>query len=201
MIEIPYLNHQNEETDNPEEAVKWQRVSNASLIEYKLLVRNKNRFGQAQRTFFTSEEVQNQFDYEGVTKAVKLLLKGEVNIPDSAIKTNGERTLLQHLANKNKIPDMDCKISKHMFVSTIRKWAENTSTSTSGRHLGHYKCLLTDDAHQYSETNPDPSEKIMDVYYKVATATIRIGASLDRWQQSITKMIEKQPDNPKINKL
>jgi hypothetical protein len=83
-----------------------------------------------------------------VTKAVELLLKGEVNISDSAIKTIGESTLLQHLANENKLPDMDCEISKHTFVSTIRKWAEKTSTSPSGRHLGHYKCLLTNDTHQ-----------------------------------------------------
>jgi hypothetical protein len=114
------LNHRNEETDNPEEAVKWQQVTDPSLIKNKLLVQNIRNFVLAQGTFFTSDEVQNQFDYEGVTKAVELLLKGEVNISDSAIKTMGERTLLQHLANKNKLPYMDCEISKHTFVSTIK---------------------------------------------------------------------------------
>jgi hypothetical protein len=75
MIEIPYLNHLNEETDNPEESVKWQRVSDPSLIEEKLLIRNIKHFGQAKGTLLTSQEVQDQFDYEGVTKAVELLLQ------------------------------------------------------------------------------------------------------------------------------
>jgi hypothetical protein len=42
---------------------------------------------------------------------------------------------------------------------------------------------------------------ILMTYYKLATAALRSGTSLDRWQNSITTMIEKQRGNPKINKL
>jgi hypothetical protein len=45
-IKIPHLNHWNEEADNPEVAVKWQRVSDPSLIEDKLLIQNIKPFGQ-----------------------------------------------------------------------------------------------------------------------------------------------------------
>jgi hypothetical protein len=96
---------------------------------------------------------------------------------------------------------MDCEIRKQTFVATLRAWAEKTSTSPSGRHLGHYKCFLIDNAHPYTELNPDPKDKIMDIYHKLAAATIMIGASLDHWQRSITTMIEKQPGSPKIIKL
>jgi hypothetical protein len=98
---------------------------------------------------------------------------------------------------------MNCEIELPTFISTLRKWAESTSTSLSGRHLGHYKCLLVEDNHRnhYTTTNPDPKDKILEVYHKVATATLRIGISLERWQKSITTMIEKVPGNPKLNKL
>jgi hypothetical protein len=41
----------------------------------------------------------------------------------------------------------------------------------------------------------------MEVFFKIATATLCIGASLQRWHQRVTTMIEKVPGNPRINKL
>jgi hypothetical protein len=69
---------------------------------------------------------------------------------------------------------MNCDIDIHTFTATLRKWSEGTSTSPSGRHLGHYKCLLVDDKHTkyYAMTNPDPKDKIMEVYYKIATTAL-----------------------------
>jgi hypothetical protein len=111
----------NEETDNPEETMTWKRISDPSLVEEKLLLRNIKHFGQAQGSMFVLPELQDQFDYEGVTKAVELLLQCEINIPESMQNTMGTRTLLQHLANKNNLPEMECEISKHAFISTLRK--------------------------------------------------------------------------------
>jgi hypothetical protein len=71
----------------------------------------------------------------------------------------------------------------------------------SRRHLGHYRCLFADDGQTYTNDDPDPSNKIMGVYHKVATAALAWGISLDRWHNSITTMIEKQPGCPRINKL
>jgi hypothetical protein len=69
--------------------------------------------------------------------------------------------------------------------------------------LGHYKCLLVDDKQEekYSREHQDPKDKIMGVYFQIATIAFKIGASLERRQQSITTMIEKIPGTPKINKL
>jgi hypothetical protein len=195
--EIPHLNKRNEETDNMDEVISWKRVADPSLS------RNITHFGQAQGTLFTKSRLKEHFQYKGVSKAVSLLLNGEINVSEHLNGTTGAKTLLQHLGNKNSLPEMNCEIEFPTFTSTLRKWAENTSTSPSGRHLGHYKCLLLDDNHQTycNETNPDPKDKIMQVYHKIATATLQIGMSLDRWQKSITTMIEKVPGNTKIKKL
>jgi hypothetical protein len=74
--------------------------------------------------------------------------------------------------------------------------------SPSGRHLGHYRSLLVNDGYDgYTDEDPDPSDKIFGVYYQVATAALDWGVSLQRWQNSITTMIEKQLGCPRINKL
>jgi hypothetical protein len=68
--------------------------------------------------------------------------------------------------------------------------------------LGHYRSLLVNDGYDgYTEEEPDPSDTILGVYYQVATAALEWGVSLQRWQNSITTMIEKQPGCPRINKL
>jgi hypothetical protein len=62
--------------------------------------------------------------------------------------------------------------------------------------------LFADDEYSgYTEEEPDPSESIMGVYYNVETAALEWGVSLERWQNSIATMIEKQPGCPRINKL
>jgi hypothetical protein len=86
------------------------------------------------------------------------------------------------------------------FIKALR--SEGTSTSPSGRHLGHYKCLFADDGHpSYTESDPDPNTKMMRVCYCIPTAAFSWGVSLPRWQSSITVMIQKIPGGSKINKL
>jgi hypothetical protein len=36
-------------------------------------------------------------------------------------------------------------ITPEQFVSTVKAWKESTSTSPSGRHLGHYGTAILDD--------------------------------------------------------
>jgi hypothetical protein len=106
------------------------------------------------------------------------------------------------ISNNNGLPKISTAISPEEFGKAFRKWSERTSTSPSGRHLGQYKFLFKDDGCTgYTNEDPDPSEKILGVYYNVATAALQWGISLQRWQNSITTMIEKQLGSPRINKL
>jgi hypothetical protein len=140
-------------------------------------------------TLFTSSTMQDHFSWTYDYK--KRSQHTAINITN-----RGRKILLQYLSNKNKLPEMNCDINIHTFTATLRKWSEGTSTSPSGRHMGHYKCLLINDKHesQHTKNNLDPKDKIMDVYYKIATTALRVGVSL-------TTVIEKIPGNPKINKL
>jgi hypothetical protein len=182
--------------------VTWKRITEPHQVEEQIMQRNIKHFGQAEDSLFTSEILQNDFSYEGKSKAVELLLDEKYNYENVPKISKGASALLQHLSKGNSLPKMNCEIEFTKFTSALRSWSEGISTLPSGRHLGHYKCLLANDAHDhlYSEENPNPNEMLLMTYYKLATAALRSGISLDRWQNSITTMIKKQAGNPKINK-
>jgi hypothetical protein len=83
--------------------------------------------------------------------------------------TTGATTLLNLLSNKNKLDPIDDNLDFGSFRSALWKWSESTTTSPSGRHLGHYKCLFANDHYEYTDDNPGLNEKIMKVYHEIAS--------------------------------
>ena len=112
--------------------------------------------------------------------------------------------VIQRLSDTSKStsPDNDY-LTYESFATAFRKWRESTSTSPSGRHLGHYKSLLSIDsnASKYTTEIPDPGPNLLKVLYHIAAAAFRSGITLPRWQNITTCMIEKIPGTPRINKL
>jgi hypothetical protein len=200
-IEVPHTDIHNELTDDPDVAATWTTISNPLLIEERLLARNIKHFGQAQGTLVTTQRLQDLFGYSGVDNTVNHLLDGDQTILEDINLSPCGPTLLNLLSNKGRLSPRGTEISFKIFTSALKKWSEQTSTSPSGRHLGHHKCLFAEDYFNYPEDDPDPSPKILRVYYHIACMALRWGLSLDRWQTSITSMIEKVPGCPKINKL
>jgi hypothetical protein len=200
-IEVPNLDHNDEPTNNPDEAATWKTITDPLMIEEQLLARNITHFGQAQGTLFATQRLQNLFGYCGVNQTAQKVLQGHRHVYSGLELSPGGTSLLNLLSNADNLSEISSSISLKTFTSAMRKWSERTSTSPSGRHLGHYKCPLADDHHEYPETDPDPGGEIFRFYHQKACSALNWGISLDRWQTSITSMIEKVPGCPKINKL
>ena len=202
-VEIPSKDIDGNPTIDPDKAVDWIRVTNPSDIEEKLLERNVRHFGQEEGTLFTRDDFKENFKYEGTTANVTKLINGQFDIDQLENLSEGARSLLTKLSNKPCTTFLDDEISYDEFKKDFQKWSEGTSTSPSGRHLGHYKVLLCSDNNEakYTDENMDPRDKIMRVYYNIVIAALNMGISIDRWQNCTTTMIKKQPGNPKINKL
>jgi hypothetical protein len=81
------------------------------------------------------------------------------------------------------------------------KWNERTTTSPSGRHLGHYKILQRLPVYNSKQDKINISQKILYVYYQVMSIVTTLGGTLTRWCQVSTCMIEKIKGNPRIDKL
>ena len=87
------------------------------------------------------------------------------------------------------------------MINCYRKWKEQTSTSPSLRHFGHYKCLISSDGNEHNTTMKDLTLSILQVHNTILNASVISGIPLNRWIIAEVMMIQKEPNNPKINKL
>jgi hypothetical protein len=99
------------------------------------------------------------------------------------------KTFLTKLASPSlSTPLIDTTITPETFITGIKRWRESTSTSPSGRHLGHYKALIQD-------------EDLLSPIVTLVQLALTRGIALDRWTKSVTVMIEKIDSFPVITKL
>ena len=90
--------------------------------------------------------------------------------------------------NLKDIRDIKSTITDEDFKYGITGWQESTSTSPSGRHLGHYKSIVQD-------------ADLLRVQVMLMNIAIKNGIALDRWCKSITVMVEKDIGRPAIHRL
>jgi hypothetical protein len=125
-------------------------------IHKALLERNRKHFHQADETPFAGgAENSVPYDllgYTGMSKAAREVVDG------SFLDKYGDELghilpeteqVIKELAMPEEIrvlgKKIECEISEEDFISGIKCWKESTSTSPSGRHLGHYKAIVNDD--------------------------------------------------------
>jgi hypothetical protein len=100
---------------------------------------------------------------------------------------------------------IDTEISEEDFISGFKGWKESTSTSPSGRHLGHYKAIVNDP--DLKKQDPEKSHlreretNFVSSLVKLLNIPIKYGFAPKRWCTSVTVMIEKDPGNPRIERL
>jgi hypothetical protein len=99
-LEVPDKDEQGRPTDNPEEAMTWQTVTDPKDIKTRLLQRNIAHFGQANEKIFASEEFQRAFGYTGTGDLLEKLVRGEYISPSMGKLSKGAKHLLQKLGNK-----------------------------------------------------------------------------------------------------
>lgn len=80
------------------------------------------------------------------------------------------------------------EISAEELCYGFKSWRESTSTSPSGKHLGHYKALIQ-----------DPTLLLFLV--KFMNIAIQSGISIPRWSNAVNVLMEKDPGKPRINCL
>jgi hypothetical protein len=74
------------------------------------------------------------------------------------------------------------------FTKAVKEWKETTSTSPSGRHLGHYKTALL-------------NNRLTALHVAMLNMPIMYGFSRERWTHSITPLIEKDEGKPFLTRL
>ena len=73
------------------------------------------------------------------------------------------------------------KIDHTNFVQIFSKWKESTTTSPSGRHLGHYKAILE-------------SPELIEYHCIMASIPLHFGFAPNRWTKAIQIMLQKKQE-------
>lgn len=92
---------------------------------------------------------------------------------------------------------MDGTITLENFKQALRVWNESTTTSPSGRHLGHYKCILT----ILDNETDDLAEEIMLLHHRMLQVAQLRKKPYERWKTEVEVMLEKDKGEPKIHRL
>jgi hypothetical protein len=139
------------------------------------------------------------FGYKGTNNTVYNLIKH----PDKTTQLENHSLYIQSIIDKlgdgKNLPNISDKISFEDFISGIKKWRKMTTTSPSGRHLGHYKILLK--LNVINDNNINISSAILHLHNNIIRIVSKLGQTLDRWCQISTCMIEKKPGVIRIDKL
>ena len=85
----------------------------------------------------------------------------------------------------------------------MKAWRDSTTTSPSGRHLGHYNSLIATINRLLDEEEREQLQQIqqdiMSCYIGVINYAIKHRYSLERWRTIMNNMIYKEPGNVKIH--
>ena len=175
---------------HPDGPIEWETVIDRTDIEEHLLRYNKSSFRAASSSPCGHGIIMDALTFSTLSPAGTDVLRGI--IPDEWHDNNQllKEFLISfstptHIANSAPIPT---SISKDDVKKGFGQWKEATSTSPSGRHLGHYKAIIQ---------NP----VLLECLTKFLSIAIARGLSIRRWQHAINIMLEKDPGRPMINRL
>ena len=133
-IEVPF-----DSTEDPKKCTHWKTVDAPDEITKYLLERNQVHFGQAHGTPFTVSPLSTEIDFSASTETCEMILEGDYSNLDIDDLTC---LLLKHLKQKAPLDILPVIIPEVDVAKKFSVWPEKTSTSPSGRHLGHYRALL-----------------------------------------------------------
>ena len=95
---------------------------------------------------------------------------------------------LNLINHKGPSPPISHSITTTDFQNYWKKAKEDTSSSLSGRHFGHYKAATK-------------SEELSEIYTDLCNLTYAKGYPLQRWKAGLTVMLEKEPGVINVDKL
>lgn len=98
------------------------------------------------------------------------------------------RFFLEECRRPDSVTPVITTITPEQFIATVKDWKESTSTSISGRHLGHYRTAILD-------------EDVARLHTNLLNLPITHGFAPERWTHSVTPLIEKDSERPYLTRL
>ena len=200
-IKVPRAAHAKEGSTQPGEVhsilrevepaeLMWDTIITREEMENHLVHFNREAFRAASTSPCGHGVIHYALTFTSLSQEAEDMLHGIV--PQA---WHGDNQLLKEFLASFAIPNtiqekdqINIRISGDDIKKGFQGWKESTSTSPSGRHLGHYKALTQD-------------PEMLDCLAKFLDIAVSRGISLPRWQNAVNVMIEKDKVNPKLNRL
>ena len=132
--------------EDPTTCKDWRTITNPEEIEHYIRLRNHGHFGQAQGTPFTELPLRDEINWTADTPTCEDILNGHHQL-DTISSIPKCQALLDTCRSAATFDLLPYYISNNEFEQKIKIWSKTTTTSPSGRHLGHYKVLLQGTLH------------------------------------------------------
>ena len=195
---------------DPKACVQWRQIEVPTEVLMHLQERNRKHFGQAKGNPFRVPPLSEDLGFCGDGPASISMLNGSYDV--SQLDAN-VALLVQHLKQTSDMAAIETHstITVEEYVGKLKIWAESTSTSPSGLHLGHYKALIA--RHQYSDIDTDDAqllakrakwnwmqESILNLHVNMLNYALERGYTYRRWQIVANAILFKDPDNVRIHR-
>ena len=169
-------------------SVEYTTLLDADAIEEELINCNREWFQQAAETPFGHGELFDMVGYSGLTDEADAIVEGDcieyLGIPMS----RESQVFLEECRRPLPVKPIDTVISVADYIKTVKEWKETTSTSPSGRHLGHYRTAILD-------------SDIVKLHTQLLNLPIAHGFAPERWTHSVTPLLEKDESLPYLTRL
>ena len=176
--------------ETPPSEIEWESIYERGDIERHIAQYNRASFRAAAESPCGAGIIHDALTYSSLSPEADALLRGE--IPPSWHGTDESlREFLASFAIPSRVSDREpipTAISESDVLRGFKTWKETTSTSPSGRHLGHYKSLVQ-----------DPT--LLQCFVKFINIAILRGIAIPRWCNATSVMLEKDAGQPRINRL
>lgn len=169
----------------------WKVITNPNQLATHVSAANRRQYHQAAHTPFGEEPLKTYFGHNGDTTGAEALIAGQ--LPPQYIMKQllpETQTLLRYLAAAAKTSPIDSTthISGNEFSALHKAMAEGTSSSPSGRHIGHYKVAAS-------------AAPLAQLHASMMSLPYTAGFSPTRWREVIDVMLLKKPNDHRIHRL
>ena len=126
-------------------SVEYVTLLDCDAIEDELTRYNREWFRQAKDTPFGHGELYDLVGYDGLTATATAIVDGDCIAYLGVPMRRELQVFLEECRRPDSVAPIPTTITMDQFKSTVKDWKESTSTSPSGRHLGHYRTAILDD--------------------------------------------------------
>ena len=178
------------QSNTEHDSMLWETIVDRSEIERHILNYNRESFKAASSSPCGHGVIYDAITFTSLSPASEKLLRGEIpsdwDMDDLQLRAFlASFAIPEHVQDQ---PPITTTITEEEVKQCFKSWKEATSTSPSGRHLGHYKAII---GHPL----------LLRCFVKFMNIVIERGIAIPRWCNATNVMIEKDSGRPRINRL